>query len=42
VAAGIRKVVVFPSSAAELAAQQGETPFAVVADPTRRLYTEYS
>jgi hypothetical protein len=33
VAAGIRKVVVFPSSAADLAAQQGETPFAVVADP---------
>src|SRR5262245_50051996 len=41
VAAGIREVVVFQSSSAELLAQQGDVPFAVVADPTRRLYAEF-
>jgi peroxiredoxin len=41
VAAGIREVVVFPSSPAELVAQQGEVPFAVIADPTRSLYAEF-
>jgi peroxiredoxin len=41
VAAGIREVVVFPSSPAELVAQQGDVPFAVIADSTRRLYAEF-
>jgi hypothetical protein len=41
VAAGIREVVVFQSSSAELLAEQGDVPFAVVADPTRRLYAEF-
>ena len=41
VAAGIREVVVFQSSSAELLAHQGDAPFAVIADPTRRLYTEF-
>jgi peroxiredoxin len=41
VAAGIREVVVFQSSSAELLAQRGDVPFAVVADPTRRLYAAF-
>jgi peroxiredoxin len=41
VAAGIREVVVFQSSSAELLARKGDVPFAVVADPTRRLYAEF-
>ena len=41
VAAGIREIVVFQSSPAELLAQKGDVPFAVIADPTRRLYTEF-
>jgi hypothetical protein len=41
VAAGIREVVVFQSSSAELLAQQGDAPFAVIADPTRRLYAQF-
>jgi hypothetical protein len=41
VAAGIREVVVFQSSSAELLAQHADVPFAVVADPTRKLYAEF-
>ena len=41
VAAGIREIVVFQSSPAELLAQQGEVPFAVIADPGRKLYAEF-
>jgi peroxiredoxin len=41
VAAGIREVVVFQSSSAELLTHQGDVPFAVVADPARRLYAEF-
>jgi hypothetical protein len=36
VATGIREVVVFQSSSAELLAQQGDVPFAVIADPSNR------
>jgi len=38
-AAGIREVVVFHSTAEELA--EYPLPFAVIADPTKRLYAEY-
>lgn len=41
VAAGIREVVVFHSSVAELLSQQDDAPFAVVADPDKRLYVEF-
>jgi hypothetical protein len=41
VAAGVREVVVFQSSSAELLVHQGDVPFAVVADPTRRLYAAF-
>jgi peroxiredoxin len=41
VAAGIREVVFFHSSAEELRPHTAELPFAVVADPDRRLYTEF-
>ena len=39
-AAGIREVVVFHSSADELRVHAGDLPFAVIADPDRRLYAE--
>jgi hypothetical protein len=39
-AAGVREVVVFHSTAQELAGYQAELPFAVIADPDRRLYRE--
>jgi hypothetical protein len=38
--AGIREVVVFHSTAEEMARYAPEVPFALVADPERRLYTE--
>ena len=41
VAAGIHEIVVFQSSPAELLAQQGDVPFAVIADPARKLYAEF-
>jgi hypothetical protein len=40
-AAGIREVVVFHSPAPELLVHAGDLPFAVVADPDKRLYTEF-
>jgi peroxiredoxin len=41
VGAGIREVVVFHSSAAELLAHQERVPFAVIADPDKQLYQEF-
>lgn len=41
VAAGVREVVVFHSSEEELSGHQVDLPFAVVADPDRRLYAEF-
>lgn len=40
-AAGIREVVVFHSPADELLAYQADLPFAVIADPNKRLYREF-
>ncbi|MER6072347.1 peroxiredoxin-like family protein [Streptomyces sp. NPDC001817] len=40
-AAGIREVVVFHSPAGELRQHTADLPFAVVADPDKRLYTEF-
>lgn len=40
-AAGIREVVVFHSPADELLAYQADLPFAVIADPGKRLYREF-
>jgi peroxiredoxin len=40
-AAGIREVAVFHSSEAELLAHHRAVPFALVADPEKRLYREY-
>jgi AhpC/TSA family len=40
-AAGIREVVVFHSSAEELRTHAAELPFAVIADPDKRLYVEF-
>src|SRR5262245_10064448 len=40
-AAGIREVVVFHSTAEELLAHAADLPFAVVADPDRRLYAAF-
>ena len=40
-AAGIREVVVFHSPAEEFRGLEAELPFAVVADPDRRLYAEF-
>lgn len=40
-AAGVREVAVFHSPAADLRPYVGELPFAVVADPDRRLYREF-
>jgi peroxiredoxin len=39
--AGIREVVVFHSSKAKLQVHAADLPFAVVADPARRLYREF-
>ncbi|MCT2584681.1 peroxiredoxin-like family protein [Actinophytocola gossypii] len=39
--AGVREVVVFHSSRAELLEHAAELPFDVVADPDKRLYREY-
>ncbi|WP_414688359.1 peroxiredoxin-like family protein [Mycobacterium sp.] len=39
--AGIREVVVFDSAADELRRYQADLPFAVVADPDRKLYKEF-
>jgi peroxiredoxin len=41
VAAGIREVVVFHSSAKTMLEIQGQLPFAVVADPEKSLYAEF-
>jgi peroxiredoxin len=41
VAAGIREVVVFHSSAGIMLAHQGALPFAAIADPERKLYAEF-
>jgi hypothetical protein len=40
-AASIREVVVFHSTAEALLPHTGDLPFAVVADPNKRLYTEF-
>lgn len=40
-AAGIREVVVFHSSAAELRKHADDLPFAVIADPEKALYREF-
>lgn len=40
-AAGIREVVVFHSPAEELRKHTDDLPFAVVADPRKRLYREF-
>ncbi|MGW2560995.1 peroxiredoxin-like family protein [Streptomyces sp. NPDC001514] len=40
-AAGIREVVVFHSPAGELAEHTADLPFAVIADPGKRLYAEF-
>jgi hypothetical protein len=40
-AAGIREVVVFHSTARELLDYEADLPFAVIADPDRRLYREF-
>ncbi|MGY0237070.1 peroxiredoxin-like family protein [Longispora urticae] len=40
-AAGITEIVVFHSPAAELARHAADLPFAVVADPDKRLYGEF-
>ncbi|WP_227997006.1 peroxiredoxin-like family protein [Nocardia australiensis] len=40
-AANIREVVVFHSSAAELRKYEGNLPFDLIADPTRALYREF-
>jgi hypothetical protein len=40
-AAGIREVVVFHSSAKTMLEFQGELPFAAIADPEKKLYAEF-
>ena len=40
-AAGVREVVVFHSSAETMLGFQGELPFAVIADPDKNLYAEF-
>lgn len=42
VGAGIREVVVFHSSDAELLPYQGRFPFDVIGDPTKALYRKYA
>jgi peroxiredoxin len=39
--AGIREVVVFHSTVAELAKYEGELPFPLIADPERKLYQRF-
>lgn len=39
--AGVREVVVFHSTAAELRAHTADLPFPVIADPDKRLYAEF-
>jgi len=41
VAAGVREVVVFHSTAEELRPHAAHLPFAVIADPEKRLYAEF-
>jgi hypothetical protein len=41
VAAGVREVVVFHSPAQELREHAADLPFAVIADPDKRLYVEF-
>ena len=41
IAAGIREVVVFQSTAAALLRHHGDVPFAIVPDPQGKLYTEF-
>ncbi|MBX7266476.1 AhpC/TSA family protein [Micromonospora sp. Llam7] len=41
VAAGVREVAVFHSTAAAMLPYQGDLPFAAVADPHRRLYARF-
>jgi len=41
VAAGICEIVVFHSTRDELLAQEADLPFAVIADPDRKLYAEF-
>jgi hypothetical protein len=41
VAAGVREVVAFHSTARELRAHTADLPFAVIADPAKRLYVEF-
>jgi peroxiredoxin len=41
IAAGIREVAVFHSSAEDMLPHQGQLPFAVIADPDRLLYAEF-
>jgi hypothetical protein len=41
VAAGVHEVVVFHSTAADLRPHAGDLPFAVIADPDKRLYAEF-
>jgi hypothetical protein len=40
-AAGVREVVMFHSTAQELRAHTADLPFAVIADPDKRLYVEF-
>jgi AhpC/TSA antioxidant enzyme len=40
-AASIREVIVFHTNAEELLEHAGDLPFAVIADPTKRLYAEF-
>ncbi|MFI0452747.1 peroxiredoxin-like family protein [Actinomadura sp. 6N118] len=41
VGAGIREVVVFHSSSEDMLPHQGELPFAVIADPDKKLYVTF-
>jgi hypothetical protein len=41
VAAGVREVVMFHSTAEELSAHAADLPFDVIADPDKRLYAEF-
>jgi len=40
-AAGVREVIVFHSTVEELRRYEADVPFAVIADPERRLYVEF-
>ena len=41
VAAGIREIVVFHTTASEMSPHQSQLPFAVIADPSKHLYREF-